>query len=127
MGMTRFILIAILAIMGGSYLQAGETRTWEGKWNNRKYNTTGPLKCVATSDESGKWKATFTGLFKGDPFKYEATFQSKPMGNQQKLSGDAIIRGHQYQWIGSMKGNMLNGKYKSNIGYYGEFILKEKQ
>jgi len=26
-----------------------------------------------------------------------------------------------------MTGNMLSGKYKSNIGYYGEFILKEKK
>ncbi|HAH45790.1 hypothetical protein [Gimesia sp.] len=125
--MKHIILVAIVATIWGTSLQADEIRTWEGKWNNRKYNTTGPLKCIATSDESGKWKATFTGLFKGDPFKYEATFQSKPDGKQLKLSGDAVIRGHQYQWTGSMTGNTLSGKYKSNIGYYGEFILKEKK
>ncbi|QDU05607.1 hypothetical protein V6x_53470 [Gimesia chilikensis] len=125
--MSRFMLIAVLGMVCLSQVRAGETRTWEGKWNNRKYNTTGPLKCVATSDDKGNWKATFTGLFKGDPFKYEATFQSKSTGSQHNLSGKATIRGHQYQWIGLMKGTTLSGKYKSNIGYYGEFVLKEKK
>lgn len=125
--MTRFILMVILLMSSITQLNAGEKRTWEGKWNNRKYNTTGPLKCVATSNDKGVWKATFTGLFKGDPFKYEATFQSKLKGKQLNLAGNATIRGHKYQWIGLMNANTLSGKYKSNIGYYGEFVLKEKK
>ncbi|WP_298867357.1 hypothetical protein [uncultured Gimesia sp.] len=125
--MSRSLLLVIFVLSSLSLLQAGESRTWEGKWNNRKYNTTGPLKCVAKSDDKGTWKATFTGLFKGDPFKYEATFQSKPKGKQFDLSGNATIRGHKYQWMGLMKGATLSGRYKSNIGYYGEFVLKEKK
>jgi len=125
--MTRYLLMIFFVTSSLSLLEAGETRTWEGKWNNRKYNTTGPLKCVATSEDKRTWKATFTGLFKGDPFKYEAIFQSKSNGKQLDLSGDATIRGHKYQWIGLMKGATLSGKYKSNIGYYGEFVLKEKK
>lgn len=125
--MTRYLLIALFMMSSVSLLEAGEMRTWEGKWNNRKYNTTGPLKCVATSDDKGVWKATFTGLFKGDPFKYKATFQSQPKGKQLNLAGTATIRGHKYQWAGFMKGTTLSGKYKSNIGYYGEFVLKEKK
>lgn len=125
--MTRLLLISFMILLSASQLKAGEQRTWEGKWNNRKYNTTGPLKCVATSDDKGTWKATFTGLFKGDPFKYEATFQSKPNGKLLNLAGTATIRGHKYQWIGLMNENTLSGKYKSSIGYYGEFVLKEKK
>ncbi|QDT45007.1 hypothetical protein Pan241w_51240 [Gimesia alba] len=125
--MARFILLVCFALQPFCLLEAGETRTWEGKWNNRKYNTTGPLKCVATSDEKGIWKATFTGLFKGDPFKYQATFRSQAKGQQLNLTGDATIRGHKYQWTGFMKGATLSGKYRSNIGYYGEFVLKQKK
>lgn len=125
--MTRFLLMVFFVMGSLSLLDAGETRTWEGKWNNRKYKTTGPLKCVATSDDKGVWKATFTGLFKGDPFKYQATFQSRLNGKQLNLAGGATIRGHKYQWTGFMKGTTLSGKYKSNIGYYGEFVLKEKK
>lgn len=125
--MTRFLLIVFFLTSSLSLLEAGETKTWAGKWTNRKYNTSGPLKCVAKSDDKGVWKGTFTGLFKGDPFKYEATFKSRPSGRQLNLAGDATIRGHKYQWTGSMKGTTLSGKYKSNIGYYGEFVLKEKK
>jgi len=125
--MARYLLVFYILTSSFSLLEAGETKTWEGKWNNRKYNTSGPLKCVAKSDDKGIWKATFTGLFKGDPFKYEAKFQSQPNGKQLNLSGDATIRGHKYQWMGLMKGTTLSGKYKSNIGYYGEFVLKEKK
>lgn len=125
--MARLILIACCALSSFSLLDAGETRTWEGKWNNRKYNTTGPLKCVATTNDKGVWQATFTGLFKGDPFKYEATFQSRANGKQLNLAGDATIRGHKYQWTGFMKDTTLRGKYKSDIGYYGEFVLQEKK
>lgn len=125
--MLRLVLTLALICSSANCLEAGEMRTWEGKWNNRKYNTTGPLKCVATSDDQGIWKATFTGLFKGDPFKYEATFQSRRVNKQLNLTGKATIRGHQYEWVGFMRGTTFSGKYKSNIGYYGEFVLKEKK
>ena len=73
-----------------------------------------------------EFKATFTGKFMGDPFKYEAVFQSKKKGpNQRTLSGMAVIRGHDYEWTGEMKGKSLKGKYKSSVGYFGTFVLKE--
>lgn len=102
-----------------------ETRTWQGKWNNRKYGTTGPLKCVAKHDGNGNWDATFTGTFKGDPFEYKAHFQSKPGKGVTDLSGKAVIRGHDYEWAGAIKGNLLRGRYRSSVGYFGEFEMKE--
>lgn len=121
------LLIALLFTFIAAPLAAqDQPRTWEGTWNNQKFGTKGPLKCVATEDDKGNFKATFTGTFQGDPFKYEATFASKKKGrNRRILSGTAVIRGHDYQWAGEMKGKSLIGKYRSSVGYFGTFVLKE--
>jgi hypothetical protein len=101
------------------------TRTWEGTWNNLKHTSDGPLKCVATEVESGLWEGTFTGVFQGDPFTYDATFQARP-GRQGtfNLSGTSIIRDHEYQWTGMMRGQELRGRYNSTDGSDGEFVLQ---
>lgn len=105
--------------------QDAKSKTWAGTWTNKKYNTTGPLKCVATPGKDGKWKATFTGKFQGDPFKYQAEFSSKPGKGMTLLAGKSKVRGHDYQWTGNIKGTTLTGKYNSSVGYYGNFVLKE--
>jgi hypothetical protein len=51
-------LIAILPVV------AQDNRTWTGKWGNRKYGTSGPLKCVAQESKPGVWNAVFSGTFK---------------------------------------------------------------
>ena len=115
-------------IHSGALRTQATSRTWEGKWNNRKYGTSGPLKCVASEVKPGQWKAVFTGKFQGDPFEYTAEFQSRPSRpSLLKLSGKATIRGHRYQWTGQMGQSGLNGKYDSSVGYNGEFVLKEKR
>ncbi|QDU64107.1 hypothetical protein Pan216_49960 [Planctomycetes bacterium Pan216] len=122
----KSLLIAALATLIATPLFAAESaKTWEGTWNNRKYGTSGPLRCVATPGEDGVWTATFTGTFQGDPFKYDVTFDSKKSGRNQELKGTAVIRGHDYEWIGQMRGNKLLGKYRASVGYYGEFQLTE--
>ena len=117
--------LALLSFVPGEMRAEEKTRTWTGTWNNKKYGTSGPLKCVAKTDGQGNWDAIFTGEFKRDPFKYTAKFKSMEKGRQTLLSGDATIRGHKYQWQGAMKGNTLTGQYKSTVGYYGQFVLKE--
>jgi hypothetical protein len=121
-------LTLLLILLCGAPLAADEEeRVWEGRWNNRKYNTNGPLKCVATETDDGTWKATFSGTFKGDPFSYEVTFQSKQARNRTDLAGKAVIRGHNYQWTGALSGNRLTGRYRSSVGYFGEFVLTESK
>ena len=124
--MLRTIAVAVLISVAVPVWGAGESKTWEGTWTNRKYGTSGPLKCVATQEKEGVWNGTFTGKFKGDPFEYKATFQSKKKGRKQILSGKATIRGHKYQWVGEMNGKNLRGQYKSTVGYFGGFVLKGK-
>ena len=119
-------LLGVLLVLAATPLFGDdEARTWEGRWNNRKFNTSGPLKCVATPSENGEWKATFSGTFRGEGFTYDVTFQSKAGRGQTDLAGTATIRGHEYEWAGSLKGNKLNGQYRSNVGYFGEFVLNE--
>lgn len=119
------LVVVVLVLAAGSTWGADPAQTWEGRWNNRKFNTSGPLKCVATPGEKGEWNATFSGTFKGEAFTYDVTFQSKPGRGQTDLSGTATIRGHEYEWAGALKGNKLSGQYRSNIGYFGEFVLNE--
>ena len=123
--MSRFVVAALLlhSLVAPAFAQE-ESKTWEGTWTNRRFNTTGPLKCVATPEEGGTWKATFTGKFQGRPFSYDVTFQSRPAKGQEMLSGKATVSGYKYEWTGTMKGNALTGRYKANNGYNGDFVLK---
>ena len=115
------------AVWGAEEDATPKTRTFTGRWNNKKYGTSGPLKCVATETAPGQWKATFTGTFHNDPFTYEANFQSKTVRNQQTVGGTAKVRGHDYQWTGTIKNGQLSANYKSSVGYFGQFVMKEVQ
>jgi hypothetical protein len=127
-GSVVVVLCAALLVTSSPVTGAQEiTRTWEGTWSNKKSSSSGPLKCVATEVESGQWNGTFTGIFKGEPFTYQVTFQS----NQERrgsfgLSGKAMLRDNEYEWSGTMWGKTLSGAYASTDGSQGEFILTEK-
>ena len=124
--MQRLSIAFCILLFASATLAAESKRTWEGKWNNKKYGTSGPLKCVANEVSPGKWEAKFTGTFQGDPFEYKAKFDSKPgKSDSAVLSGKATIRGHRYQWKGSLKGGTLIGDYNSSVGYHGRFQMRE--
>lgn len=125
--MKRSLFVLLIVLSGSPLAAEEEERVWEGRWNNRKYSTNGPLKCVARETEEGTWQATFSGTFKGDPFSYEATFHSRAGRGRTELAGKAVIRGHNYQWTGALAGNRLTGRYRSSVGYFGEFVLTESK
>ncbi|MCG6156264.1 hypothetical protein [Rubinisphaera margarita] len=104
-----------------------EQKTFEGTWRNQKYNSSGPLKCVARPGENGRVNATFSGLFMGDPFSYDVEFQAKPGRSQVDLAGEATVSGHIYQWKGALKGPQLLGRYTGTNGYVGDFALQETE
>ena len=120
------LTVALLALICAPAAAEDESKTWEGTWVNRKYNTKGALKCVATPGEDGSWTATFSGEFEKDPFSYEVKFDSKRERRLTKVGGTAKVRGHDYEWAGTIQGKTLTGQYKSSVGYYGEFVLQEK-
>ena len=118
--------IAVALLLTTERVRADESsKTWEGTWNNKKFNTSGTLKCVATPGKDGKWTATFSGVFMNERFSYDVTFDAKGGKSQSDLNGKAEIRNHKYDWTGSIKGDTLRGTYRSNSGYFGDFVLKE--
>ena len=100
------------------------TTIWEGRWMNRKYNTSGPLKCTASKRGGTTMQATFTGQFMGEGFKYEVEFQAVPNGARQQLRGTAVLDGDRYQWKGHAEGNRLVGQFESLKGNNGTFQLR---
>ena len=124
--LARVLLLLICWSIVAEQSVAQQNLTWSGRWNNRKFGTSGPLKCVASRTAAGQWKATFTGTFQGDPFEYETDFEAKSARQGFQLIGKYRIDGHQYQWTGAMTGTQLRGQYRNNVGYNGEFVLSGK-
>jgi hypothetical protein len=121
------LIVATVALLGGLTAVGAdeESRTWEGTWVNKKYNTNGTLKCVAKPGKDGKWTATFSGLFMSEKFSYDVSFDEKKGSGKSDLSGKAEIKNQKYDWTGTLKGNTMTGNYRSNGGFFGDFTLKE--
>lgn len=116
-----------LLLMCAAQSAAAEKRTFEGTWVNRRYGTSGKLKCDAQEVKPGAWKATFTAEFRGTDNVYKVEFKSKKTARGLALTGTAKIMGHSYKWTGSLRDGRLAGNYRSSNNYYGPFVLKEKK
>lgn len=127
----RMILLVMSVVMlaaGAARAAEEETaspKTWEGTWMNRKYNTTGPLRCEARVKDDATAEATFSGTFMRDPFKYDITVATKQERNQMTLTGTAQLDGDRYEWSGYVRGKVLYGQFRSLKGHNGEFRLEE--
>ncbi len=122
--MVRTVIIILLCLVSFNTV-AAQQRTFQGKWNNRRFNSSGTMTCIAAETSPGNWSATFRGVFQGDPFEFKAEFRSKPSAAGHDLSGESTIRGARYQWTGSLKGSLLRGRYRATNGFNGEFALNE--
>ncbi len=100
-------------------------KSWSGTWMNRKYKSSGPLKCVAVRKEDGTVAATFSGKFVNDPFSYDVTIDTKSERDRTVLVGQATLDGDKYEWSGYVRGKTLYGQFKSLKGHNGEFKLEE--
>jgi hypothetical protein len=127
--LARVIVVFLAAICLAFTVPAAEdeptTKTWEGTWMNRKYNTSGPLKCVAKSSGEDAAEATFSGTFMKDPFTYDVTVSTKKERDRMALSGTAQLDGDKYEWSGYVRGKILYGQFRSLKGHNGEFRLTE--
>jgi len=107
------------------FCQAQDKPTrWTGSWNNKKYNTKGPLHAVITPGENGALKAKFTGRGIRSNFSFDADITKKKSGNRVTLSGRSKINGDQYQWTGRASSTTLTGSYRSRSGNNGTFSMK---
>jgi hypothetical protein len=100
-------------------------KTWQGTWNNRKFGTSGPLKCTVTAKDDKTWDATFEGMFMSRRFSHKVTIAATKKGDRTLLEGTATIDGDSYRWQGNVAGRVLYGRFRSGSGNNGEFRLTE--
>jgi hypothetical protein len=120
-----FLAVVWMALSALAADDQPTTKTWEGTWMNRKYNSTGLLKCVATSTGEDSAEATFSGTFMKDPFSYDVTVSTKKERDRMALTGTAQLDGDRYEWSGYVRGKILYGQFRSLKGHNGEFRLTE--
>lgn len=101
------------------------SKVWQGTWSNRKYNTSGPLKCTATRKDDSTAEARFEGTFMGDTFGYDVTVATKQEKSRTVVEGTAQLDGDRYEWSGFVRGKVFYGQYRSLKGNNGEFRLEE--
>lgn len=120
---TLFVLAALMTFTAVSHAQDKSTR-WAGTWNNRKYNTKGPLQAVITPAAGGNLMAKFTGTGIRSKFSFDANITKSTKNNRVTLSGKTRINGDDYTWTGQAGGTTLIGNYRSRSGNNGTFTLK---
>ncbi|QDT35887.1 hypothetical protein [Stratiformator vulcanicus] len=121
--------VCVAAILSAGSVSVGvaadDKPSYTGQWKNFKYGTSGPLTCTFLEQDGEKWKAEFTGKFKGEPFRYPATFSANEQDGGMAFKGETILDGDKYEWYGGLKDGKIAGRFKSLKGYYGEFHLKK--
>lgn len=119
------IAFVVLCSTFAPNIQAQDKPTrWTGTWNNKKYNTKGPLHATITPGKNGILKAKFTGRGIRSNFSFDADITKKKSGNRVTLSGKSKINGDQYQWTGRASSTTLSGSYRSRSGNNGSFTMK---
>ncbi|MDX1945390.1 MAG: hypothetical protein SFU86_08275 [Pirellulaceae bacterium] len=125
----QLLALTLVLVVASPRLPADETepaaKVWEGTWMNRKYNSSGPLRCEAKAKDDGTAEATFSGTFMRDPFQYDVTVSTKQERSQMTLTGTATLDGDRYEWSGFVRGKLLYGQFRSLKGHNGEFRLQE--
>jgi len=98
---------------------------FEGKWVNRKRGTSGPMRCELNPREDTEWSAKFEGTFQRSPFNYNVTFTAaKTTAAKTDFKGTAEVDGGNYEYAATLKGDLLNVKYRGWNGNNGDFTLK---
>jgi hypothetical protein len=97
----------------------GEAVVYEGTWVTTNRPLEGTLTCVVTDLGDNQWRGHFSGAWSGREFSYVVNFSGPP----DRLRGQAVIDGADYEWTGQM-GQEFNGKFWGNR-YAGSFALKK--
>ncbi len=113
-----FLLLALAGTASAKDL------VFEGTWVTTNRRLDGPLTCVVTQLGDNKWRGHFYGVWQGVEFSYKVNFS----GPREKLRGQAVIDGADYEWTGAMSKTSpvsFQGKFWGNR-YIGRFTLKQK-
>ena len=121
------LLLLALAFSASANVASAEdeNKAWSGKWNNKKFGTSGTIICKVTSKDKSTWKATFSGRALGKPYTYDVSLTATKQGDKIVLKGTHSIRRDRYQWAGEIQGKSLRGQYRSSSGNNGTFSMEE--
>jgi hypothetical protein len=114
--MAGFVLLACGAIA------SAKDRVYEGTWVTTNRQLDGTMTCIVTDLGDNRWRGHFYGVWFGREFSYQVEFSGPP----ERVHGQAVIDGADYDWTGEMT---RTGWFKGKFGgsrYTGYFRLKQK-
>lgn len=96
-------------------------KKFKGSWNTTKGKILdGIMTCNVNTVDQKTWQGTFFGTWNGVDFSYDVNWS----GPMERLTGQAVVDGVNYQWQGSIDNN---GNFKGTFEsprYDGYFNLK---
>lgn len=101
-------------------------RAWQGTWEADDKSHNGELRSTVKQVDGEKWEARFSG-YCNRQFVYDVKMQGKRDGEKVVFEGKADLGekdGGVYTWTGEMIGDKFTGKYKSEKGKKGTFVMK---
>jgi len=116
----RKALIGLILLPSLAMADIGE-QMYQGTWLTTNRRLDGFLTCVVTDLGGNKWRGYFSGTWQGREFSYKVDFKGTP----EKLRGQAVIDGADYEWTGEMTRGQFNGKFWGSR-YRGSFSMKQK-
>jgi hypothetical protein len=118
----RTILVG-LGLLASCAAAAAKDRVYTGTWVTTNRKLDGTLTCVVTDLGGNRWRGHFSGVWSGRRFSYKVDFRGPP----DKLRGQAVIDGANYEWTGAMQGSpgSFRGRFRGSR-YTGHFTLKQK-
>jgi hypothetical protein len=119
----RTILVG-LALLASCAAAGAKDLVYEGTWVTTNRKLDGTMTCVVTDLGGNRWHGHFSGVWSGQRFSYEVDFS----GPADKLRGQAVIDGADYEWTGEMDREFPGSFTGSFWGsrYTGHFNLKRK-
>lgn len=120
----RTILVGLVLLASGAAAGA-KGRVYQGTWVTTNRELNGTMTCVVTALGSNKWRGHFYGVWSGQRFSYQVLFRGPP----DKLRGQAVIDGADYEWTGKL-GKRSSGSFMGKFWgsrYTGYFTLKQKE
>jgi hypothetical protein len=117
----RTILACFVLLASGT--ASAKDLVYEGTWVTTNRRLDGTLTCVVTDLGDNNWRGHFSGAWHGREFSYTVKFSGPP----DRLHGQAVIDGADYEWTGAMKGapGTFKGKFTGSR-YTGYFTLRRK-
>jgi hypothetical protein len=120
----RNLLIGSMLVLASAATAGARDLVYEGTWVTTNRPLDGTLKCVVTDLGNNQWRGEFSGYWGRQYFTYTVKFSGSP----EKLRGQAVIDGADYDWTGEMSTGP-SGTFKGKFGgnrYFGSFSMKQK-